>query len=302
MKPTQRMKNRLRFLIILISIFLLSATLFAEGDKEKAKEHFNAGLTASQGGKTDEAILGYQAAIAEDPLFIDAYINLGAIYFNKNDFQSALTMYRTATEKDPKNATALSNLANVEYELKRYAEAQGHLNTAIGMTPKDASLYKDLGKVLFAKRDYEEAIKAANKCHELGGGDHVTHYIQGKSFQKLEKPTEAIGCFEKSVQLQQKNYNALFALGQVFLSQGKYLNAANYFDQALKASPTKHLAAYNYAVAVESHEPENYPKNIEAWEKFIRLAKNNPKARTELSEAENHLKELREAKKQVDLQ
>ena len=302
MKPMQRVISNWRFLSVLSGLFLIAAASFAAGDKEKAKGFFNDGLTASQNGKTDAAILGYQAAISEDPAFIDAYINLGAIYFKKNDFQSALTMYRTATEKDAKNLTALSNLANVEYELKRYAEAEGHLNAAIGISPKDASLYKDLGKVLFAKRNYEETIKAANKCHELGGGDNVTYYIQGKSYQKLEKPAEAIGSFEKSVQLHKKNYNALFALGQVFLSQGKYLNAANYFDQALKASPTKHLAAYNYAVAVESHEPENYIKNIEAWDKFVRLAKTNPKARTELAEAENHLKELREAKKQKDLQ
>jgi len=302
MKPVERANSYLRFFSVLSGLFILSVASFAAGDKEKAKGFFNDGLTASQNGKTDAAILGYQAAIAEDPAFIDAYINLGAIYFKKNDFQSALTMYRTATEKDAKNVTALSNLANVEYELKRYVEAEGHLNTAIGVAPKDASLYKDLGKVLFAKSDYEETIKAAKKCEELGGADHVTHFIQGKSYQKLEKPTEAIGCFEKSVQLQKKNYNALFALGQVFLSQGKFLNAANYFDQALKASPTKHMAAFNYAVAVESQEPENYVKNIEAWEKFVRLAKTNPKAREQMAEAENHLKELREAKKQKDLQ
>ena len=302
MKRTEKVRGFLRFFSALSAIFLISAASFAVGDKEKAKEHFNAGLTASQGGNTDEAILGYQAAIAEDPAFLDAYINLGAIYFKKNDFQSALTMYRTATEKDAKNVTALSNLANVEYELKRYVEAEGHLNAAIGLSPKDASLYKDLGKIHFAKRDYEETVKAASKCHELGGADQFTHYMQGKSYQKLEKPAEAIACFEKSVQLKKKNYDALFGLGQVFLSQGKYLNAANYFDQALKANTTKHLAAYNYAIAVESQEPENYVTNIEAWEKFVRLAKSNPKARTELAEAENHLKELREAKKQKDLQ
>ena len=120
MKRMEKVSSFSRFFSVLSGIFLISAVSFAAGDKEKAKEHFNAGLTASQGGKTDEAILGYQAAIAEDPSFIDAYINLGAIYFKKNDFQSALTMYRTVTEKDAKNLTALSNLANVEYELKRY--------------------------------------------------------------------------------------------------------------------------------------------------------------------------------------
>ena len=304
MKQPSKLEVTIKTTSVLLALLLLASIGFAAGDKEKAKEHFNAGLTSAQAGKIDEAILGYEAAIAEDPTFIDAYINLGAIHFEKNNYPKALEMYRTVAEKDPKNVLALSNLANVEYELKKYVEAEGHLNSAIALAPKDASLYKDLGKILFAKRDYEATVKALGKCHENGGGSHLTQYMMGKAYQKLDKPTEAIGCFDKSVQLEKKNYNSLFALGQVYLSQGKYMNAANFFDQALKSSPTKHLAAYNYAVAVESQDPEDYAKNIEAWEKFLRLAKNNPKAKAtnEIAEAENHVKQLKEAQKQKDLQ
>lgn len=302
-RPNMKIVTR-QLLALILTFSFLASVGFAAGDKEKAKEHFNAGLTSAQAGKIEEAIMGYEAAIAEDPTFIDAYINLGAIHFEKNNYQKALEMYRTVTEKDPKNVLALSNLANVEYELKKYVEAEGHLNAAIALAPKDASLYKDLGKILFAKRDYEETVKALGKCHENGGGNHLTQYMMGKAYQKLDKPSDAIACFDKSVQLEKKNYNSYFALGQVYLSQGKYMNAANYFDRALKSSPTKHLAAYNYAVAVESQDPEDYAKNIEAWEKFLRLAKNNPKARAsnEIAEAENHVKQLKEALKQKNLQ
>jgi cytochrome c-type biogenesis protein CcmH/NrfG len=123
----------------------------------------------------------------------------------------------------------------------------------------------------------------------------------GKAYQKQENAPEAIKAFEKSISMEKKNYNAYFALGQINLGQGKYMSAANFFDQALKASPQNYLAAYNYAVSVESHEPENYGQNIEVWEKFVRMAKSNPKARREIGEAENHLKELREAHRQKEL-
>ncbi|MEE8149698.1 MAG: tetratricopeptide repeat protein [candidate division Zixibacteria bacterium] len=115
--------NRTYFSIILIFIlgFALSAVM---ADPEKAKEHFNSGLTAEQDGNPEEAALAYQAAIAEDPDFIDAYINLGAIYFKQKDYQKALKMYRSAVEKDGKNATAFSNLGNVEYKLKKICRSR----------------------------------------------------------------------------------------------------------------------------------------------------------------------------------
>ncbi len=60
-----------QFSIILIFIlsFALSAVM---ADPEKAKEYFNSGLTAEQNGHAEEATLAYQAAIAENPNFVDA--------------------------------------------------------------------------------------------------------------------------------------------------------------------------------------------------------------------------------------
>ena len=124
----------------------------------------------------------------------------------------------------------------------------------------------------------------------------------GKGYQKTEKSDQAIKAFKKSVTLKKKNYNAQFAMGQIYLSQQKFQSAAGAFNKALKANPKKHRAAYNYAVAVESNDPENYVKNISAWERFIKIAKKNPRARKEMASAEGHLKELKEAKRQADLQ
>jgi tetratricopeptide (TPR) repeat protein len=259
-------------------------------------------LTEAQNGNIEEAMLAYQAAIAADPNFVDAYINLGAIHFERKEYEQALEMYRKATEKQANNVTAFSNLANVEYKLKRYAEAEGHLKTAVDLAPEDVILYRDLGKVLYAKRDYEGLIKIINKGHELGGGDYLSYYMLGKAYQKLDKDKDATAAYKKSISFKKKNDGAYFALGQINLGQGNYSSAANYFDQALKANPKNYRAAYNHAISVESSDPENYSTNIGVWEKFVKLAKKNPMAHKELAQAENHLKELREAHKQKELQ
>ncbi len=77
--------------------------------------------------------------------------------------------------------------------------------------------------------------------------------------------------------------------------------AAAAFKAALKAKPKKYLASYNYAVAVESSNPDNYTRSIQVCEDFIKLAKKNPKAKTSVANAQQHVKELKEAAEQADL-
>jgi hypothetical protein len=61
----------------------------------------------------------------------------------------------------------------------------------------------------------------------------------------------------------------------------------------LEAKPDRYKAAYNYAVAMESADPDAVETNITNWESFIRLAKNNPRARNDVNVATEHVKELK---------
>jgi hypothetical protein len=70
----------------------------------------------------------------------------------------------------------------------------------------------------------------------------------------------------------------------------------------MKIDSKKYLAAYNYAIAVETDNPDDITANIAAWDGFVRVAKSNPKAKTQIAEAQSHIKELKELKEQQDLQ
>ena len=94
-------------------------------------------------------------------------------------------------------------------------------------------------------------------------------------------------------------YNSHFALGQIFLGQEKYSTAAGSFKAAMRADSKKYRAAYNYAVAVESENQDAIDTNIENWNAFIKLAKNNPKAKNDVAVAEQHVKDLQERKEKM---
>ncbi len=297
--------NRLNLLTaIMITAFACSWAAIPSrvtADTEKAKENFNVGIKAKEAGKIEDAILAYKAAIVEDPEFVDSYLNLGAIYFEKKDYENALKMFKTATEKDKTNATAFANLGRVEYILLKYVEAETAFKSAISLDSANADYYKELAKVYYQKRDYPKMVEAVTKCHKLGGGDYNTYFILARGYQNQDKTQSAIEAFNKSIELKD-NYKARSALGRIYLNQEKHLEAAHQFKAALKDDPKGWRAAYNFAIAVQSNDPEDYNTNIKAWEDFIRRAKNIPKAKNQVAEAHRVLKDLKKAKEQAELQ
>ncbi len=296
--------SRTALLVVVLVALLLSGST-ALGDTEEAKELYNQGLTAQNEGNTEGAILNYRAAIEVNPDYVDAYLNLGAIYFEGKDYQEALQQFMSAAEKDPSSIDAHANVGRVQYKLKRYLEAATSFKAAIAINDSDADLWTELGKVYYYQRNYGEVIPTIEKSVSLGGGDYRSYYMLGKAYQKTGQAAKAIASFEQSIQKKSKNASSHFALGSIYLSQEKYNKAASAFKASLSADPNKYMAAYNYAIAVETVKPndkENVDTNIANWEAVVRVAKNHPKAKDELAVARGHVRELKEIKKALELQ
>ena len=122
-----------------------------------------------------------------------------------------------------------------------------------------------------------------------------------KAYEDSNK-LEAIKAFKKSASLKPDFYSAHSSLGTIYLNDAKYKEAAESFKQAMGIkSKSAFRAAYNYAIAVETSDPENYDTNIANWNKYIKMAKGNPKAKN-IATAEQHVKDLMAAKEQANLQ
>ena len=279
---------------------LLAPDTFAQADSLKAKEMYNAGLEAEKAGNAEEAVIAYKAAINADPSFIDPYINLGTIQFGQKNYDQALSTFRQAVDKDPKNADAWGNIGRVEYVLNRYQQSAEAFQKAIEIEPNNGELYKELGKTYYRQREWTSTIDALQKCHANNGGDYVSYYMLGKAYDKTDQEAKAIEAYQQSIQ-QENNYASQFALGSIYMAQEKYNQAASAFKSALQVDKDRFRASYNYASAREFANPENYSENIKNWEAFVRMAKGNPKAKTMVSQAEQHIEDLKEAQKVSEL-
>jgi tetratricopeptide (TPR) repeat protein len=92
----------------------------------------------------DEAISTYLRVVELDPNHAAAHINLGTLYYNRQNFVEAEKHYRRAVESDPRYALAYFDLGNVLDETGRIDEAITAYRTAVQLAPTYADAHYNL--------------------------------------------------------------------------------------------------------------------------------------------------------------
>lgn len=92
----------------------------------------------------DDAISSYSKVLELEPEHAAAHINLGTLYYNRQDYRMAEHHYRKAVEADPRYALAYFDLGNVLDETGRAAEAIRAYANAIALAPTYADAHYNL--------------------------------------------------------------------------------------------------------------------------------------------------------------
>lgn len=110
---------------------------------------FKKGLSLDTRPKTyHRAIEAYKRAIEIDPKMVEAYTNLGTLYYKLKMPEKAKELYLQATDLDDTHKEAYFNLANVLMDELRYGEAITHLRRVLRLDPEFADAYFNLALCL----------------------------------------------------------------------------------------------------------------------------------------------------------
>jgi len=116
---------------------------------ETVAELFARGVALEDNPQTQpEAILCYMKVLELDPQHAAAHINLGTLYYNRQDFAKAEHFYRQAIAADPRYALAYFDLGNVLDETGRLPEAIKAYTTAILLAPTYADAHYNVALAL----------------------------------------------------------------------------------------------------------------------------------------------------------
>jgi tetratricopeptide (TPR) repeat protein len=106
-----------------------------------------------------EAIAAYHQVLEIQPAHAAAHINLGTLYYNRQDFSLAEKHYRQAIEADPRYSLAYFDLGNVLDETGRVQEAIQTYKTALQLAPTYADAHYNLALAFEKVREPRKALK-----------------------------------------------------------------------------------------------------------------------------------------------
>jgi len=109
------------------------------------------------------AVENYEAALAEAPSYLSAYVDLGNIYlYSLADYPRAEDTYRRALEQDPAYAEAFAGIGDVLYLQNFYAEAIENYDQALALNPEIATAYLGRANAQAAQGNYSDSLPNYN--------------------------------------------------------------------------------------------------------------------------------------------
>jgi len=173
---------------------------------------------------------------------------------------------------------------NTAYKAKNFEEAVTHYEAAIAELPEEMTYYNNLAAVRFEQKQYDECIAQCKKAIEVGRSARADYKIVAKSFARIgnaykamDKLGDAIKAYEdslmedrtddvekklKNLQKLQKQKEADAYInpelaeaarqeGNELFKAGKYPEAINKYNDAMKRNPKDHVPYSNRAACYQ---------------------------------------------------
>jgi tetratricopeptide (TPR) repeat protein len=149
----------------------------------------------------EEAIVCYDLALELDPRSAALWASKGAVLGNLNRFDEDVTCCDHALKLDPKDARSWSNKGSAKAGLGLMGEALLCYERAIQLNPRYAIPWFSKAACMNLAGKSEQSLAYANRGLELEPYSAQGWGCKASALLFLERPAEALQCFEKQQQL-----------------------------------------------------------------------------------------------------
>lgn len=243
----------------------LGLALLAEGRRDEAIQqfqhairllpphalaHFQLGVLALTDGDWPTAQLHFAAALAADPGYVDARVNLAQTHARAGRIDAAIAEYRTALAQQPA-ADIRTNLAALYLQLGRFPEAERELQQALAESPElpEAHFYlARLRERSGAAVAAEEELRAALRYRPTFA---AAAYALGNLLARQQRFDDAIAAYRIVLATTPAEHQARNNLANCYLALGRFREAIAEYEIVLAARPQDASVRENLAVARE---------------------------------------------------
>jgi tetratricopeptide (TPR) repeat protein len=219
---------------------------------------FTLGNLHFQEDRLTNAIACYTAAIQKHPPFQRAHKNLGLIRIRLNEFAAALEPLTRSIELGGADGTTYGLLAYAYAMTDQHLSAESAYRLAMMLQPQVNDWKLGLCRTLFKQQKFHEAIAL---CDELLLRDpEKTDYLllQANAWLGLKQPVRAAKIYELLDLTGRTPVAALLTLGDIYVNEGDFGQAADAYGRALARDSqpdlSRHLRNAEVLVSRAAHE------------------------------------------------
>jgi len=178
---------------------------------------------------------------AAGPNEYEAFRNntLGVAYMNQQKFAEAQKYFEKALAADPKFAIALLNLGVSHLSQQQLEPAREALEQAAHLIPNDPYVWYNLGLVYKDTGEPEKGIDAFQHVTKLSS-EADAHYFLGYLFSQLQRYDEAIAEFQKALAAFSYHASSEFGIARAYQRKGDSDSARQHLARFQKIT-TEHL-------------------------------------------------------------
>jgi tetratricopeptide (TPR) repeat protein len=184
------------------SVTLWTRTLACTSDNYKV--HNLLGSALALRGRTDEAVVQFQAALEIKPNYPDAHYSLGVAAADRGRIDEAMAHYRKALAANPASlyySSAHNNLGVILLGRGQFDEAIEHFQEALTAKSDLAEAYYNLGNALFAVGRVSEALAEYEKALANRDDYAEAHYNLGIALEACGRRDAAVPHYRKAAEI-----------------------------------------------------------------------------------------------------
>jgi tetratricopeptide (TPR) repeat protein len=180
------------------------------------------------------------------------YLSYGSVFFQRGYLDPAAAAFRRALQDDPASAEALYGLGSVYLNQQKTAAARESFEGAIKLYSSYPdtlpNAWNNLGLLATREGKLDEAVGYFERALELNSRHFVALENLGNAYRQQKRWDEARGALEKALAVNDKDAEANYSLGMVFAQTNETARAYEYLRKALQLQPVYPEALNNLGV------------------------------------------------------
>ena len=238
--------------------------------------YINLGNVLKEARIFDRAVAAYLRALNLSPSHAVVHGNLACVYYEQGLIDLAVDTYRRAIELQPNFPDAYCNLANALKEKGLVAESEECYNTALQLAPTHADSLNNLANIKREQGFIEEATRLYLKALEVFPEFAAAHSNLASILQQQGKLNEALLHYKEAIRIQPAFADAYSNMGNTLKEMHDVQGALQCYTRAIQINPA--FADAHSNLASVHKDSGNIPEAIQSYRTALKLKPDFPDA------------------------